>query len=102
MKITNTRHLFTGLALIGLVLVTACTTAGMHNTNLPDAASAGAKVYSARCSSCHALPHPQRLGYNAWLKLLPVMEQRMQERGMEKLHKAERDKLLAYLKAHSR
>jgi len=102
MKITNTQGTLTGLLLAGLTLLTACTIPGPRDTPLPDAESAGAKVYSARCSNCHALPHPQRLGYNAWLGLIPVMEQRMQERGMQKLSGEERDKLLAYLKAHSR
>jgi len=102
MKIINTRRSVTGLALTGLILLTACTTPGTDNTTIPEAGSAGAKAYSTRCSSCHALPHPQRLGYNAWLKLLPVMEQRMRERGMQKMGKNERDMLLSYLKEHSR
>ncbi len=102
MKIIHTHRSITGLALASLTLFTACTTPGTHNTAIPDAESTGARIYSARCSNCHALPHPQRLGYNAWLELLPIMEQRMQERGMLKMGKDERDKLLAYLKAHSR
>jgi hypothetical protein len=71
-------------------------------TPIPDAGSPNARVYAARCGSCHALPHPSRLTYQGWVQLLPLMERRMTERGMPSLSEAERNEILAYLKAYAR
>ncbi|HED52082.1 MAG TPA: hypothetical protein ENI83_00870 [Gammaproteobacteria bacterium] len=88
--------------LASVVLVAGCSISTPAITAIPDGDSVGADVYRARCSSCHALPHPRRLSYAGWQALLPVMEQRMQERDMEKLSDEERRTLLTYLKEHSR
>ena len=87
-----------------LVATAGCTlTAGKPAvTPIPDPGSAGARAFSARCGSCHALPHPERLSYPGWLRLLPLMERRIAERGLPPLSAADRSEILAYLKAHAR
>lgn len=71
-------------------------------TTIPDETTPAAQVYISRCSSCHALPHPGRHGYDAWVYLVSVMEQRMAERGMAGLSDEERADILAYLHEHAR
>ncbi len=90
------------LTLASLALLTGCSLMPVGNTEIPDEGSAGADAYRSRCGSCHALPHPQRLSYAGWQRLLPIMEQRIQERGMAPISSKERDTLLTYLKAYSR
>jgi hypothetical protein len=87
-----------------LVATAGCTlTAGKPAvTPIPDAGSPGALTFSARCGGCHALPHPERLSYQGWLRLLPLMERRIAERGMPPLSETERSEILVYLKAHAR
>lgn len=69
---------------------------------IPDAGSADARLYASRCGACHALPHPRRLPYAGWKRLLPLMERRMTERGFPALSERERQQILRYLKAHAR
>ena len=71
-------------------------------TPVPDPESPGARVYAERCGSCHALPHPARLTYAGWLRLLPLMERRMAERQVPPLSGRERSVILAYLQEHAR
>ena len=73
-----------------------------NTTAIPDANSAGAQAYAGRCGTCHALPHPKRLGYEGWQAVLPVMEQRIEERGMVALGEQEREAILNYLRDHAR
>jgi hypothetical protein len=61
-----------------------------------------AQVFSARCSGCHALPHPKRHTYPEWQRLVTVMEQRMQERGVAPLDDQQRRDILTYLKLNGR
>ncbi|RMH49982.1 MAG: cytochrome c, partial [Zetaproteobacteria bacterium] len=49
---------------------------------LPDADSKGARLFAARCSVCHALPHPKRLDWTHWRHMLRVMKRRMAERNI--------------------
>jgi len=99
----NTKvHSLSILALASFALITGCSVMTADNTAIPDEGSASADAYRSRCGSCHALPHPQRLSYADWQMLLPIMEQRIQERGMAEISTKERDTLLTYLKAHSR
>ena len=70
-------------------------------TPIPDADSPGGKLYAARCSACHALPHPKRLDWPRWRHMLGVMKQRMNERGM-RMRDEEWRRIAAYLKSHAR
>jgi len=90
------------MLLASVVLVAGCSISTPATIVIPDEGSVGADIYRARCGSCHALPHPRRLSYAGWQVLLPVMEQRMQERGIGKFSDEERRILLTYLKEHSR
>jgi len=60
------------------------------------------QVFLSRCSICHAPPHPKRHSYAEWELLLPVMEQRMEERGVGELSDQDRVAILSYLKSNSR
>lgn len=69
--------------------------------DIPEAKSADAEVYVARCSACHSLPHPKRLSWPAWQHMLHVMKQRMQERHVQ-MSREEWRQVTAYLKRHAR
>jgi len=82
-----------------LVLVAGCASTP---TPIPDPGSAGARVFKERCSGCHALAHPKRLGYNEWERKLELMERRMEQRRMPPLTPEERRAILGYLRKYSR
>ena len=92
------------LAAVCLVAVLAgCSTAGRPGgTALPDMDSAAAQTFVSRCSACHSVPHPGRHSYQGWLYLVPLMEQRMAERGMLPLTTEDRGLILAYLQENAR
>ena len=87
-----------------VVMLTGCTGRGVLPAGgvLPDAGTPAAQIYSKRCGICHAVPHPARHSYTGWLRLLPLMEQRMAERGIRPLTNEERSAILRYLQAHAR
>jgi hypothetical protein len=87
-----------------VMLLSACAGSGGRSlaSSIPDAGSPGAQVFSNRCSACHAVPHPARHDYSGWRYLVPLMEQRMTERGVGSLSGEERTLILAYLKEHAR
>jgi hypothetical protein len=86
------------------MLLSACAGSGGRSaaSSIPDANSPGAQAFLNRCSICHVVPHPARHDYSGWLYLVPLMEQRMAERGVGALSGAERSLILAYLKEHAR
>lgn len=71
-------------------------------TPIPDADSPEAKIYAAKCGSCHVLPHPKRLHFAQWQHMLKLMERRMKERNVPLPDKAERQAIVDYLKMHAR
>lgn len=80
-----------------------CSTAGKSGgTSLPEMDSSAAQTFVSRCSACHAVPHPGRHSYQGWLYLVPVMEQRMAERGMAPLSADDREVILTYLQVNAR
>ena len=87
------------IAMLVLMLAGARTAAAM---DIPEPESAGAKLYEARCSVCHALPHPKRLDWPAWQHTLRVMRERMQQRGVAEPSKQEWRQISDYLKRHAR
>jgi len=70
-------------------------------TEIPDAGSASAQLFSQRCSICHSLPHPKRLDWPHWRSMLHVMKQRMTERKIS-LPVEEWRQIAGYLKSHAR
>ncbi len=70
--------------------------------DIPDADSAGGRLFAARCSGCHALPHPKRLDWPHWRHMLGLMKRRMAERGVAEPTKEEWRQIAAYLKSHAR
>jgi hypothetical protein len=86
-----------------LTLITCLLAAPAYATTpIPDADSPEAKVYVAKCSVCHVLPHPKRLSFSGWKHMLKLMDQRMEERGMSPLAPEEREAIETYLKRHAR
>jgi hypothetical protein len=86
------------------LLLSACAGGGGRPaaTPIPDADSPGAQAFVHRCGLCHAVPHPARHAYAGWRYLVPLMEQRMAERGVVPLSGEERAVILSYLKEHAR
>jgi len=85
-----------------MVLMAALLAAGNSwAMDIPDAGSAGAKLFAARCSVCHALPHPKRLDWEHWRHMLRVMKQRTAERNMQ-MPDREWRQIAGYLKDHAR
>jgi hypothetical protein len=80
----------------------ACSSAPPMGGAVGPAQTLRTQVFMSRCSICHAPPHPKRHSYAEWQLLLPVMEQRMQERGMGELSDQDRVAILSYLKSNSR
>jgi len=70
-------------------------------TDIPDAGSASAQLFSQRCSVCHSLPHPKRLDWPHWRSMLHVMKQRMDERDMS-MSVEEWRQIAGYLQSHAR
>jgi len=70
-------------------------------TEIPDADSAAAQVFSQRCSVCHSLPHPARLDWPHWRSMLHVMKQRMNEKKIS-IPNEEWRQISGYLKQHAR
>ncbi len=85
--------------LIVITLLSAC--AGQAPP-IPEAGTEGARMFSARCQACHALPHPRRLTAGQWDHMLGVMRQRMRERGLPDLAPEELDTIRDYLHRHAR
>jgi len=75
---------------------------GAWASDIPDADSPDGKLFAARCSTCHALPHPKRLDWQHWRHMLGLMKQRMDERGVAEPSKEEWRRIASYLKAHAR
>ncbi|RMH62314.1 MAG: hypothetical protein D6678_01380 [Zetaproteobacteria bacterium] len=69
--------------------------------DLPEADSEAARLFAARCSACHALPHPKRLDWPHWRHMLRVMKRRIEERGVD-MEGAEWRQIAAYLRRHAR
>jgi cytochrome c5 len=82
-------------------LVTACSHTPANTDTSPELA-AQAQIFNTRCSACHATPAPRRHNYEEWRILLGIMEQRMQERGMNTLSERDRTAIMAYLKRTGR
>ena len=87
-----------------VVMLTGCTGQGVLRDGdaVPDAGSPAAQIYIKRCGICHAVPHPARHSDSGWLLVVPLMEQRMAERGIRPLTDEERSAILRYLQAHAR
>ena len=68
---------------------------------LPEADSPDARLFAARCSLCHALPHPKRLDWPRWRHILRLMHRRAKERGVV-IPPEDWRRIAAYLKRHAR
>ena len=83
------------LALMLLLGAAAC------SVKLPEAESDGAKLYAARCATCHRLYEPGALKFEMWKMQVEAMQGEMVRRGIAPLTDRERTVLLDYLQRHS-
>jgi hypothetical protein len=70
-------------------------------TPIPDTGSPEARLYVEKCSPCHSIPHPKRHTFAEWEHIIPLMKERMENKGMT-FTPEERKMVLNYLKKHSR
>ncbi len=68
---------------------------------LPDAESAGARLYQGRCSGCHRLYHPRMLTTEMWKIIIARMEIEFKRQGLRPLSRKEIELILDYLDEHS-
>ena len=83
------------LAVVASVLLGACT------RELPDPASAGARLYRDRCSGCHLLFAPGSLTAAMWELQVDRMQPVLARGERGPLTAEERRVMLEYLQAHS-
>jgi hypothetical protein len=83
------------LLIIAALGWTAC------SPKLPEPDSEGAKLYAARCNTCHRVFAPGSLKFEMWKFQVERMQGEMVRRGMPPLSTAERSVLLDYLHRHS-
>jgi len=82
------------------LLLSACE---MPNEPLvyPDAESAAAKLYQAKCARCHNAPQPHAHTAQAWPAILQRMQMRMITKGATPLNEGELREVLGYLQRHA-
>jgi len=68
---------------------------------LPEPESDGAKLYAARCNTCHRVFAPGSLKFAMWKVQVERMQGEIVRHGMPPLTPDERHVLLDYLKRHS-
>jgi cytochrome c5 len=68
---------------------------------LPEPESAGAKLYAARCNTCHRVFAPGSLKFEMWKFQVERMQGEMVRHGLPPLTADERNVLLDYLKRNS-
>ncbi len=69
--------------------------------DFPDPDSAGAKLLTSRCGTCHVAPLPSAHVASGWSAVLHRMQMRMRSRGYPLLAEEEQQVLLEYLQAHA-
>ncbi len=69
-------------------------------TKLPDADSPAAKLYAARCNTCHRVYAPGLLKYPMWKYQVDRMQGEMERRGIPPLTPSEKATVLGYLKKY--
>jgi hypothetical protein len=83
------------LMLVAGLCCTAC------NAKLPEPESDGAKLYAARCDTCHRLYAPGILKFEMWKIQVERMQGEIVRHGLPPLSEVERSTLLDYLQRHS-
>ncbi|HVO22800.1 MAG TPA: hypothetical protein VMW56_04150 [Candidatus Margulisiibacteriota bacterium] len=84
-----------------LLVVAAVLSATGCGPNLPEPESAGAKLYAARCNTCHRVFAPGTLKFEMWKVQVERMQGELVRHGLPPLTPDERNVLLDYLKRHS-
>jgi cytochrome c5 len=84
-----------------LLVVAAALSVTGCSPKLPEPESAGAKLYAARCNTCHRVFAPGSLKFEMWKVQVERMQGELVRHGLPPLTSGERDVLLDYLKRHS-
>ena len=84
-----------GLLLSGALLLGGC------SKPLPEADSPAAKLYAARCDSCHRAFPPGSLKFEMWKLKVDAMQGEIVRHGMPALTAEEKATILDYLKRNS-
>lgn len=97
-KRTKRLFVFGALCVAFVLMATGC-----EERPLPEADSPPAILYAEKCGTCHKARNPEVHTYIGWVKVLPIMEKRAVEMGMEHLLTAEEKTIiLRYMKKHGR
>ncbi len=84
-----------------LFLLLAMLAAMGCDARLPEPESEGARLYAARCDSCHRIYAPGLMTYEMWKIQVERMQGEIVRHGLPPLTAAERTTVLDYLKRHS-
>jgi len=85
-----------------LLAALCCAVVAGCDARIPDAESAGGRLYAARCASgCHRLYAPALMKFEMWKITVERMQGELARRGVPTLSPAEERLLLDYLKRHS-
>lgn len=97
MKADDTRHFPT----VWIAALSVAASLVACNAKLPEPESPGAKLYAARCNTCHRLYAPSLMKFEMWKVKVEMMQGEMVRRGIPPLTPEERQVLLDYLRRHS-
>jgi len=68
---------------------------------IPDAESAGAKIFVSFCGDCHAPPRIKSHKHNEWTNIVERMQTHRLKKAYKLLTDGEKETLLTYLKKHA-
>ena len=85
----------------GALLLAAVVCLAGCSAKLPEPDSEGARLYAARCNSCHRVYAPGSLKFEMWKFQVERMQGEIVRRGLPPLTERERNVLLDYLRRHS-
>lgn len=79
----------------------ACLLLASCSKPLPEADSPDAKLYAARCGTCHVAYQPGTLTPHMWQIQVDRMDQKYRAAGTQPPTGAEKEQLMAYLTRHA-
>ncbi len=89
------------LLALGLLLTACGETPQPARPDYPAADSAGARLLTSRCMTCHVAPLPSVHTAAEWAHVVERMQMRMRSKGYPPLSEQESATLVDYLQAHA-
>jgi len=88
---------------LSFVLVTGCNNSQMSSQKheVPEPASAGAKIFEKFCGNCHAPPRIKSHKADEWANIVERMQNHRLKKAYHLLNDEEKQTLLLYLQKHS-